>query len=74
MTRRHDLDALRVAAFALLILYHVGMVYVPEWRFHLKSPVELAWIEWPMVLVNRWRMSLLFLLSGITLGLSLIHI
>lgn len=71
MHRRHDLDALRVTAFALLILYHVGMVYVPEWGFHLKSPVQLAWIEWPMVLVNRWRMSLLFLLSGITLGLVL---
>ena len=71
MHRRHDLDALRVFAFALLILYHVGMVYVPDWGFHLKSPVQLAWIEWPMVLVNRWRMSLLFLLSGITLGLVL---
>lgn len=71
MHRRHDLDTLRVFAFALLILYHVGMVYVPDWDFHLKSPVQLAWIEWPMVLVNRWRMSLLFVLSGITLGLVL---
>jgi peptidoglycan/LPS O-acetylase OafA/YrhL len=27
--RRYDLDALRVFAFGLLILYHVGMFYVP---------------------------------------------
>lgn len=71
MERRHDIDALRVIAFALLILYHVGMVYVVDWGFHIKSPTLLAWAEWPMVLVNRWRMSLLFLLSGIALGLVL---
>lgn len=29
--RRHDIDALRVFAFALLILYHVGMAYVADW-------------------------------------------
>lgn len=71
MDRRHDIDTLRVIAFALLILYHVGMVYVVDWDFHIKSPTLLAWAEWPMVLVNRWRMSLLFLLSGIALGLVL---
>ncbi|MDR7193901.1 acyltransferase family protein [Luteimonas terrae] len=73
MNRRHDIDALRVIAFALLILYHVGMVYVVDWGFHIKSPTLLAWVEWPMVLVNRWRMSLLFLLAGIALGLVLIR-
>ena len=71
MDRRHDIDTLRVIAFALLILYHVGMVYVVDWGFHIKSPTLLAWVEWPMVLVNRWRMSLLFLLSGVALGLAL---
>ena len=71
MDRRHDLDTLRVIAFALLILYHAGMVYVVDWGFRIKSPTLLAWVEWPMVLVNRWRMALLFLLSGITLGLVL---
>ncbi len=71
MSRRHDLDTLRVFAMALLILYHVGMVYVVDWGFHIKSPTLLAWVEWPMVLVNRWRMTLLFLLSGLALGLAL---
>ncbi|WP_024888789.1 acyltransferase family protein [Luteimonas huabeiensis] len=71
MPRRHDIDALRVIAFGLLILYHVGMVYVVDWGFHIKSPTLLPWVEWPMVLVNRWRMSLLFLISGLALGLVL---
>jgi hypothetical protein len=31
--RRLDLDWIRIAAFGLLILYHVGMLYVP-WNFH----------------------------------------
>lgn len=37
MQRRHDIDALRVIAFWLLILYHVGMVYVLDWDYHVKS-------------------------------------
>jgi len=68
--RRHDIDTLRVAAFGLLILYHVGMVYVYDWGFHIKSSHQWEWLQWPMVAVNRWRMDLIFLISGIALGLS----
>ena len=35
--RRYDLDWLRVLAFGLLILYHVGMYYVADWGWHIKS-------------------------------------
>jgi glucan biosynthesis protein C len=65
MTRRHDIDALRVLAFALLILYHLAMLYVADWQWHLKSPYLAEWLQWPMLFVNRWRMDLIFLLSGI---------
>lgn len=68
--RRHDIDALRVFAFVLLIGYHVGMVYVADWGFHIKGDDLWEWLQWPMVAVNRWRMPLLFLVSGIALGLS----
>ena len=34
--RRYDLDWIRVGAFMLLILYHVGMFYV-DWSWHVKS-------------------------------------
>ncbi|MEN1925145.1 acyltransferase [Luteimonas qiangzhengi] len=71
MPRRHDIDTLRVFAFALLILYHVGMVYVAEWGYHVKSAHQTEWLQWPMIAVNRWRMPLLFMISGIALGLAM---
>ncbi len=64
MNRRHDIDALRAIAFALLILYHTAMLYVADWGFHIKSPYTTAWLQWPMILVNRWRMDLIFMVSG----------
>lgn len=67
--RRHDLDTLRVGVFALLILYHVGMGYVAGWPWHVKSEHALEWLQAPMMAVNRWRMPLLFLISGAALGL-----
>lgn len=68
--RRHDVDAIRVGAFSLLILYHVGMLYVADWGYHVKSPSTAEWLQWPMVAINRWRMPLIFLVSGLALGLS----
>lgn len=61
--RRYDLDWLRIGAFALLILYHVGMVFVP-WDFHIKTAHPSSAVEAPMLLLNAWRLSLLFLISG----------
>jgi peptidoglycan/LPS O-acetylase OafA/YrhL len=61
--RRLDLDWIRVAAFALLILYHVGMLYV-SWGFHVKSLHESRTLETAMIALNPWRLSILFLVSG----------
>lgn len=69
MNRRHDIDALRVLAFALLILYHTAMAYVGDWGFHLKGSFTTDALQWPMRLVNGWRMSLLFLISGVAIAL-----
>lgn len=68
MNRRHDIDALRAFAFLLVILYHVGMYYVAGWNWHLKSPHEAEWLQWPMRALNLWRMDLVFLVSGLALG------
>lgn len=70
MQRRHDIDALRVIAFSLLILYHAAMVYVADWNFHIKSAYQAEWLQWPMIALNRWRMPLLFMISGIAIGLA----
>ncbi|MFC3080143.1 acyltransferase [Phenylobacterium terrae] len=62
-TRRHDLDALRVGAFMLLILYHLGMFYVP-WGWHVKSSHIVPELQPLMEVVNPWRLTLLFVISG----------
>lgn len=64
MERRHDLDWVRVCAFGLLVLFHVGMYYV-SWDWHIKSPHAGTGAEPFMLLTSPWRLSLLFLVSGV---------
>ncbi|MGA0572969.1 acyltransferase family protein [Variovorax sp. VNK109] len=71
MQRRHDIDALRALAFALVILYHVGMAYVAGWHWHLKSEHAATWLQWPMQALNIWRMDLVFLVSGLAFSILL---
>ncbi|UTY59040.1 acyltransferase family protein [Massilia sp. erpn] len=61
--RLYFLDWLRILAFFLLVLYHVGMYYV-TWDWHVKSPHASDTIEPLMMLSSPWRMGLLFLISG----------
>jgi glucans biosynthesis protein C len=63
-------DWLRIAAFALLVLYHVGMLYVP-WHFHVKQTPTYTELIPLMRLTNPWRMGLLFVISGLATGLML---
>ena len=67
--RRYDIDALRVGAFGLLILYHCGMFYVSGWGWHVKSQYQSDWLQVPMLFVNQWRIPLLFLASGLAIRL-----
>jgi peptidoglycan/LPS O-acetylase OafA/YrhL len=61
--RLYGLDWLRIGAFALLILYHIGMFFVP-WDWHVKTAEPQEWLELPMTAVNPWRLALLFVISG----------
>ena len=63
MERHFGLDWLRIGAFALLIFYHIGMVFVP-WAFHVKTAQPADWVVIPMLAVNSWRLILLFVVSG----------
>ncbi len=63
-TRRYDLDWLRIIAFGLLIFYHIGMFYV-TWDWHVKSDHAGPAIEPLMLMVNPWRLELLFFISGV---------
>lgn len=71
MNRRHDLDALRALAFALVIVYHLAMAYVAGWPWHLKSVHTAEWLQWPMRALALWRMDLVFLVSGLAFGFLL---
>lgn len=66
--RRPDLDALRVFAFAMLILYHTGMGYV-TWGWHVKSAYAGTTLELPMMLMSPWRLPLLFFISGVAMAM-----
>ncbi len=68
--RKYYLDWLRVIAFYLLILFHVGMIFVP-WNFHIKNAVTLEWFETWMSFLNQWRLPLLFLISGMVIYYSI---
>lgn len=63
-TRKYFLDWLRVLAFGVLIVFHVGMLYV-SWRYNIKSPRLYPAIEPWMNAVSAWRLALLFLISGV---------
>jgi surface polysaccharide O-acyltransferase-like enzyme len=68
--REYGLDALRVFAFLVLILYHSGMAFV-SWDWHLKNPEKSTALEYVMLFANRWRLPLLFFISGAGVAFSL---
>ena len=68
--RLYFLDWVRIIAFLVLILYHVGMYYVSE-DWHVKSPHASDAIEPLMMLSSPWRLSLLFLISGVAASFML---
>ncbi len=70
MNRRPDLDWLRVIAFGLLVLYHSGMAW-SGWGWHINSSESLPWLTEAMRFTNRWRIPLIFMVSGGAIVLAL---
>ncbi|MBY0574838.1 MAG: acyltransferase family protein, partial [Undibacterium sp.] len=62
--RLYFLDWVRIIAFFVLIFYHVGMYYV-TWDWSVKSEFKSDTIEPLMMLSSPWRLSLLFMISGV---------
>lgn len=63
--RRHDLDWLRVLAILLLVFFHAAMPFVAEWGWHLKNAETSHLLLETNFFMSRWRMALLFLISGV---------
>lgn len=68
--REYGLDWLRCFAFVILIGYHTGMYFV-SWPWSVKNPESSEWLTWVMIFFNRWRLPLLFFISGAGVGFSL---
>jgi glucans biosynthesis protein C len=68
--REYGLDWLRVFAFAVLIFYHSGMAFV-SWGWHIKNGETSHALELVMLFFNRWRLPLLFFISGAGVFFSL---
>lgn len=69
--RRHDLDWLRVIAIVLLLFFHSAMPYVAEWDWHLKNDPTSPLMMEINYFLSRWRMALLFLISGVGTAFAL---
>ncbi|HFC04689.1 MAG TPA: hypothetical protein ENJ55_03195 [Rhizobiales bacterium] len=63
--RYHYLDWLRISAFLLLILYHSGRAFFPEDPWHINDEHGSWALRIFMDLIARWRLPLLFFISGV---------
>jgi peptidoglycan/LPS O-acetylase OafA/YrhL len=63
--RRADVDSLRVLALALLIVYHVLLVYSGADFWRIISTHNGYWADYLITLLRPWRLSLVFLVGGI---------
>ncbi|AYD00409.1 acyltransferase family protein [Neorhizobium sp. NCHU2750] len=70
MARRHELDLVRISVFLLLIIYHVSLMYGSR-EFFLKAPDSNIYFDIIHLLSHPWRMSLLFLISGVATAFAL---
>lgn len=72
-TRRYDIDALRVIAIGLLLIYHTAICFQPWGAMIGFLVAPRGWPEiWPaMTMLNVWRIPLLFFVSGMGLQMAM---
>lgn len=69
--RRADIDHLRVIALALLIIYHVLLIYTGREFWRVSSEHHGYWADYLLNILTPWRMSLVFLIGGIAVRFML---
>jgi len=65
--RQYFLDWVRIFAFAFLIFYHAGMMFV-EWEWHIESGHDSEFLKSIMLLTSKWRLDILFIVSGVAIS------
>ena len=63
IARHYGLDWLRIGAFLLLIVYHIGL-YLSPWDWHVNTATAVEDMPYILMALNPWRMTLLFIVSG----------
>jgi len=62
--RQYFIDWLRILLILSVFLYHIGMFF-NSWDWHVKNPTQYEGIlKYTMIFLSKWRMPLLFLISG----------
>lgn len=72
VSRRYDLDWLRIVAVFLLIPFHTSMIY-NSWDWHIKYPHPEAAFTLFTSFLGIWHMPLFFILAGVATGIALGH-
>lgn len=65
--RQYFLDWIRVLAFAFLVFYHAALMFV-NWDFHIESGHNSQFLKFFMILSSKWRLDVLFLVSGVAIS------
>lgn len=67
LQRLYFLDWLRVLAFAYLVIYHTGLMYV-SWSWHISADYQSEGLKLVLMLSSLWRLDLLFFVSGVAIS------
>lgn len=68
--RYHDIDWLRISAILFIFLYHAAKPFLDE-PWHIKDTRTEPVLNFLVGLVDVWLMPLLFIISGMSIALSL---
>jgi len=73
VTRRYDIDWLRVIAIWLLLLYHIAIGFQPWGALigFIQNGESMDSLKGPMAMLNVWRIPILFYISGMGVGFAI---
>jgi hypothetical protein len=58
--RLYFIDAVRVAALAILIVYHSGLIFAEKSSYHITNRERSALLDHLLFFFHEWRLALLF--------------
>jgi glucan biosynthesis protein C len=72
LTRRYDVDWMRVLGMIAVFLFHSARFFDTQ-GWHVKSPRTTPLVSWIVIFMVQWMMPLFFILSGIGAYHALAH-